>query len=113
MLGLKCALNEVKYIKDDGTTNIWASSNYHADLDSYPMRVQFEDLPTSVDDRVHAVEIAGRAGYSTVPSAQRVPCCSSLAICMSTGRMSWWAFSQLLWCMEPSTLMDKFKPSTF
>ena len=51
-----------------GTLETWASSNYFTDVDSYPMRVDLEHIPSDVDERVHAVRIAGRAGYTTVPS---------------------------------------------
>lgn len=106
-------INEVEYIKDDGTTNTWASSNYHVDLLSYPMRVQFEDLPTGVDDRVHAVRIKGDAGYTTVPSALKS------AMLLIIGHLYEHRKDVLVGIQSAPLvhgakyLMDKFKPSTF
>ena len=106
-------INEVEYIKDDGTTNTWHSKNYHVDVKSYPMRVQFDDLPTSVDDRVHAVRIKGDAGYTTVPSALKS------AMLLIIGHLYEHRKDVLVGIQSAPLvhgakyLMDKFKPSTF
>jgi len=106
-------INEVEYIKDDGTTNTWSSSNYHVDVKSYPMRVQFDDLPSSVDDSVHAVRIKGDAGFSTVPSALKS------AMLLIIGHLYEHRKDVLVGVQSAPLvhgaryLMDKFKPSTF
>ena len=60
-------IDSVKYQSDAGTLETWASTNYFTDVDSYPMRVDFEHIPSDVDERVHAVQIAGRS-RATPPS---------------------------------------------
>lgn len=68
-VGPDATITNVKYIDDQGVKKTWPESNYFTDLTSYPIRVQFEHFPTSVDDRVHAVEINGTAGYARVPES--------------------------------------------
>ena len=68
-VGPEASVTSVKYMDDLGVKKTWASSNYFTDLKSYPIRIQFEHLPTSVDDRIHAIEISGTAGYARVPES--------------------------------------------
>lgn len=106
-------ISSVSYIKDDGTTQTWSSTHWHADVESYPMRIQFEELPTEVDDRVHAVRISGDAGYTTVPSALKS------AMLLIIGHLYEHRKDVLVGVQSAPLvhgakyLMDKFKPSTF
>jgi uncharacterized phiE125 gp8 family phage protein len=112
-VGPGLSITSVQYIKEDGTTNTWPDSNYYTDLKSYPIRVQFENLPNEVDDRVHAVSISGTAGYSTVPSALKS------AMLLIIGHLYEHRKDVLVGIQSAPLvhgakyLMDKFKPSTF
>ena len=103
----------VQYHSDAGTKKTWAASNYFTDVHSYPMRVDFEHMPTDVEERVHAVEITGRAGYTTVPSALKS------AMLLIIGHLYEHRKDVLVGIQSAPLvhgakyLMDKFKPNTF
>jgi uncharacterized phiE125 gp8 family phage protein len=107
------SITGVQYIDDLGVTKTWASSHYFIDEKSYPMRVQFDELPNEVDDRVHAVRISGTAGYTTVPSALKS------AMLLIIGHLYEHRKDVLVGIQSAPLvhgakyLMDKFKPSTF
>ena len=106
-------IDSVKYQSDAGTLEAWSSTNYFTDVDSYPMRVDFEHIPSDVDERVHAVQISGRAGYTTVPSALKS------AMLLIIGHLYEHRKDVLVGIQSAPLvhgakyLMDKFKPSTF
>ena len=103
----------VKYYDTDHTLQTWPATEYHSDVKSHPMRVQFENLPTEVDDRVHAVQITGDAGYSTVPETLKS------AMLLIIGHLYEHRKDVLVGVQSAPLvhgakfLMDKFKPSTF
>lgn len=68
-VGPEATVTSIKYTDSTGTEQTVASADYHLDLASYPIRIQLEDDPTDVDDRVNVVEISGSAGYTTAPNA--------------------------------------------
>lgn len=104
---------EVEYDKTDGTTATWSSTNWYYDQKSFPMRVQFEHLPTDADDRVNAVRIKGDAGFTAVPSALKS------AMLLIIGHLYEHRKDVLVGVQSAPLvhgakyLMDKFKPSTF
>lgn len=107
------SITEVEYIDDLGVTKTWSSSHYFVDVKSYPIRVQFDEFPNEVDDRVHAVRIKGTAGYDRVPSALQS------AMLLIIGHLYEHRKDVLVGIQSAPLvngakyLMDKFKPSTF
>lgn len=68
-IGPEATVTSVKYTDSTGTLQTVSGADYHTDLASYPIRIQLEEEPTDVDDRVNVVEINGSAGYTTAPNA--------------------------------------------
>ena len=112
-VGPNATVGSVAYINDEGSLTTFDAANYHTDLLSYPLRIQFENLPNQVDDRVHAVRIKGSAGYNNVPSALKS------AMLLIIGHLYEHRKDVLVGIQSAPLvhgakyLMDKFKPSTF
>jgi len=106
-------ITNVQYTDTTNTTQTWSAENWYFDAKSHPMRVQFENLPTEVDDRVHAVQITGEAGYTTVPETLKS------AMLLIIGHLYEHRKDILVGVQSAPLvhgakyLMDKFKPSTF
>ncbi|MDB4694367.1 head-tail connector protein [Flavobacteriales bacterium] len=107
------SITSVKFTDSAGVLQTHSSSEYFTDLKSHPIRVQFENLPTDVDDRVHAVQIAGTAGFTTVPETLKS------AMLLILGHLYEHRKDVLVGVQSAPLvhgakyLMDKFKPSTF
>lgn len=103
----------VKYYDTNNTLQTYSGTHWNSDVKSHPMRVQFDDLPTEVDDRLNAVQIAGDAGYTTVPETLKS------AMLLIIGHLYEHRKDVLVGVQSAPLvhgakfLMDKFKPSTF
>ena len=111
--GPDARITGVGYTQEDGTSATVNTSHYHVDVKSYPIRLQFDHIPSDVDDRLNAVQIKGSAGYTTVPSALKS------AMLLIIGHLYEHRKDVLVGIQSAPLvhgakyLMDKFKPSTF
>ena len=110
--GPEATVTSVKYHNAAGTLTLLDSSKYHVDTKSHPIRVQLDGVTLATDDRVNAVQVAGTAGYTVVPSALKQAMLLIIGHLYEHRKDVVMGVGAAPLPMGARYLMDKFRPQT-
>lgn len=110
--GPKPSVTSIQYYDSSNVLRTVDTADYYVDNKSFPLRIQFEEEPIDVDDRVNVVQITGSAGYSVVPSALKQAMLLIIGHLYEHRKDVVTGVSSAPLPMGAKFLMDKHKPHT-